>query len=189
LERRFFLAWGVAAMLIAGVAAAEEVVVPISLQVELIAKVAAYDRNFAARAGDHVRVLILTKAGDAQSARVAGQIQSAFGATDTVAGLPHSEVVAAFTNGPELAAACQSKRYAIVYVTPGLAGDLGAISKALSGVSVLSVTAVPEHVPNGIVLGFDMVSGKSKLLVNLTQARLQSVAFRAEMLKLMKVTE
>jgi hypothetical protein len=188
-DRRLFLAWGAAAVLVAGSAAGEEVVVPISLQVELLAKVATYDRNFAARAGDHVQVLVLTKAGDAQSARVAGQIQSSLGGTATVAGLPHTEVVATFTNGPELTAACRAKPYAIVFVTPGLAGDLAAISKALSGLSVLSVTAIPGYVPNGIVLGFDMISGKSKLLVNLTQARLQSVAFRAEMLKLMKVAE
>jgi hypothetical protein len=59
--------------------------------------------------------------------------------------------------------------------------------EALSGVDVLSVSPVPEYVEQGIVLGFDVVSGKPRLLVNLGQARLQHVALRAEVLKLMKV--
>jgi hypothetical protein len=44
-------------------------------------------------------------------------------------------------------------------------------------------------VPAGIVLGFDVVSGRPKLLVNLTQAKRQNVSLRAEALKLMKVYE
>ena len=45
------------------------------------------------------------------------------------------------------------------------------------------------HVPKGAVLGFDLVSGKPKLLVHLTQAKKQNAAFKAEALKLMKVFE
>src|SRR5439155_13682085 len=40
---------------------AEEVAVPIPLQAELIVKVAEYDRNFVARAGDRVQVLLIAK--------------------------------------------------------------------------------------------------------------------------------
>jgi hypothetical protein len=57
------------------------------------------------------------------------------------------------------------------------------------GVDVLSATGVPDYVPSGIVLGFDVVSGRPKLLVHLTQARLQKVELRADLLKLMKVFE
>ena len=47
----------------------------------------------------------------------------------------------------------------------------------------------PDYVPGGIVLGFDVVSGRPKLLVHLTQAKRQNVALRAEALKLMRVFE
>jgi hypothetical protein len=183
------LAFGVALLLEPAEAPAEDLVVPVSLQAELIAKVAAYDRNFAARAGDTVRTLIVSKNGDAQSARVAAQMQSALAGVGDVAGLPHTETVATFTSGGDLAAMVKSKGYAVVYITPGLDGDVGAIAGSLNGVSVLTVSAVPGYVPRGIVLGFDSVSGKSKLLANLTQARLQNVAFKSEILKLMKVYE
>jgi hypothetical protein len=170
-------------------ASAEDVVVPVSLQAELLAKVAAYDRNFASRAGNHVEVLILVKRGDAQSGRVGGQLQNALDGIGDFAGIGHSESIGVFTNAADLAAACKNKKIAVVYLTPGFDDDIGGIAGALNGTSVLTVSAVPGYVPKGIVLGFDSVSGKSKLLVNLTQARLQSVSFKSEILKLMKVFE
>jgi hypothetical protein len=57
----------------------------------------------------------------------------------------------------------------------------------LTPVSVLSVGDVPEYVPDGVVLGFDLEAGKPKLLVNLDQARRQNVEFTSDVLRLMKV--
>jgi hypothetical protein len=65
-------AWGPA------VATGDEVV-PFSRQVELLAKVALYDRNFAARAGARVRASVLVKPGNDASERAAGQLVSALG--------------------------------------------------------------------------------------------------------------
>jgi hypothetical protein len=169
--------------------AAEEIVVPVSLQVELLAKVAAYDRNFAARATDPVRVLVLTKPHDAQSIRVGVKIQSALNDLSDFVGLGVVATIGVFTTASDLAAACKAEKYAVVYLTPGFDNDIAAIAAALRGVSVLTVSTIPAYVPRGIVLGFDSASGKSKLLVNLTQARLQNIAFKAEILKLMKVFE
>jgi len=78
---------------------------------------------------------------------------------------------------------------AIVFVTPGFADDVDAIRGALDGVDVLSASAVADYVPKGVVLGFDLVSGKPKLLVNLTQAKKQQVDLSSDVLKLMKVYE
>ena len=168
---------------------AEDVAVPVGLQAELIAKVASYDKNFAERAGDRAQIAILTKAGNADSTRTAAHMQSALGALPQVGGLPHDEHMVTWSGGGALAAYVKARRIAIVYVTPGFAEDIAEMSGALDGVDVLSVAAVSEYVPKGIVLGFDLVSGKPKLLVNLTQAKRQKVSFKAEVLKMMKVFE
>ena len=44
-------------------------------------------------------------------------------------------------------------------------------------------------VPKGIVLSFDLVSGKPKIVVHLGQAKRQDVQFKAELLKLARVIE
>jgi hypothetical protein len=170
-------------------AGAEDVRVPISLQAELLSKVAGYDRNLQARAGARVRVLLVQRPGNDDSARAIGQLQSALSQIETIGGLPHDEVVVSWSDAPALAQRVKSQHAAIVFFTPGVADGLDAIRTALDGVDVLSVAAVADYVPRGIVLGFDLVEGKPKLLVNLGQARKQNVAFKAEVLKMMKVVQ
>ena len=170
-------------------ARAEDVSVPERLQAELVAKMAAYDRGFAHRAGDRVHVVIIDKPDDAESARAATHLESAFHALPDVGGLPHDEAIVAWQGVAALPEVVRARHASIVYFTPGFAPDIADIRAALDGVDVLSVTAVPEYVSRGIVLGFDVVSGKPKLLVNLAQARRQRVAFMAEVLKLAKVFE
>jgi hypothetical protein len=189
-QRRWALAAVVtAASALARVSDAETVAVPLELQAELLAKVASYDRNMPARAGDRVRVLILTKPDDAESARVGARFQRALQSVPLVGGLPHEERIVAYTKPAEIAEQCVNLHIAVVFLGPGLASDVVAIRDALSGLDVLSVSAVADYVERGIVLGFDVVSGKPKLLVNLSQARRQHVALRAEALKLMRIYE
>jgi hypothetical protein len=170
-------------------ALAQLVTVPIELQSELLAKVAAYDRNMQARSGERVQILLLTNGSDTESKRFAVRMQSALQTIGPIAGLPHDEHVAAFTSGAELAEDCRRRRLAIIVVGPSLGEQVSAIRDALNGVNVLTVAAVPGYVEPGIVLGFDVVSGKPKLLIHLTQARRQHVEMRAEVLKLMRVFE
>lgn len=168
-------------------ARAERVPVPVSVQVELLAKVAEYDRNLVDRAGEKVRVVLLVKADDAQAARVVAQMRAAFGSVETIADLPVDVSSVTYSDGAALRSLVTSKRVAIVYLTPGFQGDVPAIRAALDGVNVLSVSTVPEYVENGIVLGFDLASGKPKILVHLDQAKAQNVNFKASALKLMRI--
>ena len=168
---------------------AELVAVPIELQAELLAKVAGYDRNMAVRAGERLQVLLLTNAGDVESARFATRMQLALSSIAQISGLPHEERVAPFTSAADLAQQCRARRIAIVILSPGLGHEIAAIRDALNGVDVLTVASVADYVQQGVVLGFDVVSGKPKLLVHLTQARRQHVELRAEVLKLMRVFE
>ena len=53
---------------------------------------------------------------------------------------------------------------------------------------MLTVSAVPALVKQGVVLGFDLTAGRAKLLVDLNQAAKQRVAFGADVLGLMAVS-
>jgi hypothetical protein len=179
-----------ASLAVVRTSAAEEVAVPVNLQAELLAKVIEYDRSFPARAGERAHVLIVLKEGSTDSARVASTMQSALGRRDQIAGLPHDEQIAAYTTAPDLVATCRERHIAVIYFSPGFGEkEVEAIRAALEGVDVLSVASVPQYVEQGIVLGFDLISGRPKLLFHLTQAKKQHVALRGEALKLMKVFE
>ncbi len=170
-------------------ARAEDAAVPLAMQAQLLAKVAGYDRNLPARAQGTVRVLVVVKRDDAPSARAAAQVTSTLKELPTIAALPHVEETVTFTNATELASACRSKRAAIVYLTPSLAAESAAIGAALRGGDVLSFAGTAGEPARSVVVGFDLVSGRPQIVVNVTQARQQNVALKPELLKLAKVIE
>jgi len=187
LGRTIPLLVAVAVLLVARVLSAGGALVPAAIQADLLSKLSAYDKGFPARAGGvTARVLILTRPGDPESEVSAAEMKAAFARLDKLGGLRHEESVAAYEGAESLARRCRSENLAIVYFTPGLS-EFADVQAALSGLSVLTVTAVPEHVPKGVVLGFDLESGKPKIVLNLPQARKQMVDFPAKLLQLMRV--
>ncbi len=182
-------ALGASVVLVAQAIAAEEPAVPVGLQAELTAKIVAYDRNYVARAGGKAKLLIVSKPGDPESTKIANQAKAAFGGLAEVGGVPHEEVTLAYSGAKSLADEVAKHKATVVYLSTGLSPDIAAIAEALSGHDVVSIASVAADVPKGAVIGFDLVSGKPKLLVHLTQAKKQNAAFKAEALKLMKVFE
>lgn len=168
-------------------AEAETVQVPIAVQAGLLAKVAGFDRNFSARARGKAVVLLAGIPDDAESMRAAMEMKGALSQLDKVGDLQHEDEVVRFSGAAALAELVRARRAAIVYFGPGFGKHVPAVREAFATIDVLTVAAIPEYVAAGIVLGFDLVSGRSKLLVNLAQARRQQVAFPASVLNLMKV--
>lgn len=185
-SRRLFCLAGIAACAFrAADARADEL--PATLQVELIAKLAEYDKNMRPRAGDKLVVLVVAKSGNADSEREAGRVADAFGRLERIAGVPRETVRLLYSDGDEMAAACKKHHASIVYVSSALAGDAGAIARALESQSVMTVAPSAQMTKDGIVLGFELVSSRPKLFVNLPQAQKQNVAMAADALKLMTV--
>lgn len=171
-------------------AAADDVTVPVSLQIELMLKVASYDKNLKQRAGDRLRVAVLFKQDDADSARYAGQALKALSEVDDVSGMPVEPVSVIFTDAAALARFTREGGVSVLYVAPGFQdAELEAVARALDGISVLSAGALPRYTLRGLVLGFDLVGGKPKLWVHLERARRQHVELSSSVLKLMRVIE
>jgi hypothetical protein len=184
------LAWFFALILIVGItkhSAAEETPVPVSRQADLLVRVAAYDRNLPARAAGKVKVLIIRNDDDPDSRGVGAAMESAVRRFDTIGGLPSEVTGIAYPGGPQLAAMCRQGNISIVYLTPGLDAVLSELIQALDGVDVLTVSAIPRFVARGVVFGFDLVSGKPTLMINLSQAKRQNVAIDPNAVRLMQV--
>jgi len=170
--------------------AAEDVSVPVSLQMELLLKVASYDKNLKQRAGERVRVAVVFKLDDADSARYAGQALKALSEVDDVSGMPVEALSLIYSDAAGLARFTREGGVAVLYVAPGFGEtELEGIAQALDGVSVLSAGALAKYTLRGLVLGFDLAGGKPKLWVHLARARRQSVELSSSVLKLMRVIE
>jgi hypothetical protein len=161
--------------------------VPMERQVALLVAAAAADRNMAGRASGKVRVLVVSRAEDGASKRLVSSFLSALKGKRRIAGLPHEETSASFTTAAALAETCRTQKVAIVYLTPSLDGDVAAIAQALDGASLMTVAASADVVAKGAVIGFDLVSGRPQMVINVEQARKQSVQFDDGVLRLAKV--
>lgn len=167
----------------------DDISVPIPLQIELLLKVASYDKNLPQRAPTLVKVLLLTKTGNAQSSRI-GQAAARALEGKSAGNRPVEASLHEFVSAPVLASKIKEAKVAIVYVAPGFDNaELDAIAKALAGLSVLSAGAVTRFIDSGVVLGFELVSGKPKLVVHLRRARAQSVDLSSQVLKIVRVIE
>ena len=161
--------------------------VPASIQAELLAKLEGYDKGFPGRAGELANVALLVKTGSAKSELSAAEMKLALSRIERVGGLPHRETVIPFSTAAALAQKVKEGRFAVVYVTPGLDPEIVKIREALTNMDVLTLAGTPTYVPEGIVLGFEIESGKPKILINLEQAKRQSVKFPADLIRLMRV--
>jgi hypothetical protein len=160
--------------------------VPVRVQAELLVKVAAYDERLVARPGER-QVLLFMSPDHIDGEAMVKLMRSELGAFARIAGKPHKEELVRYQSPAALAEIVKQKNAAIAYFAPGLGASIAAIASALNGIQVLTVAALPEYVKLGAVLGFDLVSGKPKLLVHFEQARRQGVAFTPELLRLAKV--
>lgn len=181
-------AWGLT-LLNAGPVHADDVSVPISLQVDLLGRVAAYEQRFASQPNAEAVVLIVVRRGHTESARAAGQIEASVRRSATLGGRRVRTVQHSFSNGASLRAAVDSSEAAIAYLTPGLGDQAAGIAGALVGAPVLTVSAVGEDAERGIVLSFELVAARPTLVVNLRQARRQGVVFSSQLLRLARVIQ
>jgi hypothetical protein len=178
------------ATLSAGSARAKDVAVPVTLQVELLAKVLAHDRNLPSRAQGQVRVRIVANAADADSGRIANQLRNAVATRPTIADLPVEVSTADWSTAAKLVEDCRRDRISVLFLSTGIAPvEVTQLAAALAGADLFTATADPAVVQDGALLGFDLVSGKPKLVFHLSQARRQNVAVAAGVLQLMKVIE
>jgi hypothetical protein len=163
--------------------------VPLGLQVELLSKVADYDRTLPGRAEGIVRVVVVSRHGVAESTSSAARVVNALSSLPRISGLPHEDTAIEYTDASSLAALCRARSISILYMMPGLTDVDPEVARALTGVPVLTVSATADGVPKGIVLGFDLVGAKPKLVVSLSASRNQGVRLSSEVLKIATVIE
>lgn len=166
-----------------------DVRLPIALQAQLARRLGSFDRNFAARVGATAKVLVVRKAGDAESKRIASAFSSSLGALKDIAGVPLVIEELDFIDAASLASRCRSQKVSVLYFSVGLEGDMGSVATAFAGIDVLTIGALPAHAEKGAVVGFDLEEGHPKLVVNLARAKAQNVSFKAELLKLARIVE
>jgi hypothetical protein len=172
-----------AALCATQVAAAERV--PPRTQARLLAKIAQYDRNLVARQGVRI-VLLMRRANDAAAVALVDELAAELATIDRIAGREHQRFILDFVSPEALRLTVQRRNAAIVFLA-GLGDGVPAAANALKDLTVLSAAPTGADAERGSVVGFDVVSGRVQLVVNLPRAKDQHVDFRPEFLRLARV--
>ena len=163
--------------------------VPLPLQVELSTKVIEYVQLPPVLSLDRIRIGIVVKSGSPESMRAGAELKAGFDRVARMAGHPHEQIIVEWSSPKALAEHSRSLSLTVLYFTPGLDAEIGPTAAALAGQSIVTIGAVDSFVSNGLLLGFELVSGHPKMIFNLRQAKKQEVVLRAAVIKLMRIVE
>jgi hypothetical protein len=179
-----------ALVLVMAAAAAADPMVPFDVQVPLVLKALTYDRNLKTRAGDHVRIAVITPAKAGRE--VAEDFLSSISQLPdrTVNGLPVTFREVAVTDESGLDQALRTGRWAVAYVLPGFRADeLALVKRVCASRQILAVAAEVDDVERGMAFGVGAASGKPQIVVNLPSAKASGTDFDLALLRLARVIQ
>jgi hypothetical protein len=173
--------------LITGSGQADELTVPLALQVDLLDRVVRFERGYAGHADTSALVVVVVAKGDvAASVRAAAQAGAAIDEIGNLGARRAKVETQTFSSPAALRAA--AREAVVLYLMPGFDGaDLQGIAAAFANSNVLTVGASNGDAENGAALSFQLESSKPRVVVNLRQARAQGLDFNAQFLRLVKV--
>jgi hypothetical protein len=176
-------------VLLAGPVYSQSEELPPERQVPILTRALAYDENLKNRAGDELVVAILAKAGSKPSEQAADAVSRAFSGLSgiKVQGLPLRSARLTYSNAGALSTAIKGQGIDVVYVCPGLDGELPAILEVTKKEHVLSMGSREEHITKGASLGVFLISSKPTICVNLAASKAEGAAFGSDLLRLAKV--
>lgn len=173
-------------------AVAQEVAVPVAVQIPILVKILNFDRALPGRAGGRLVVGVLFQGRYRTSANVADEVcrslrelaPSAFGGLES---LERSCVAIDLDATPALDSAIKRQRVQVLYVSPLRAFPLGDIIAISRAGQITTLTGVPRYVETGLAIGLDMKRERPEIVINLAASRAEGADLTAHLLKLARV--
>jgi hypothetical protein len=180
---------GGAAALAPRVLAAQEVAVPVAVQIPILVKVLNFDRNLAERAGGQLVVGVLFQSRYRTSANVANEVCQALGVLPpgALGAMELSCVAIDLDATSALDSALKRNRVQVLYVSPLRAVALGDVTAVSRAAGITTLTGVPRYVETGLAIGLDMKGERPEIVINLAASRAEGADLTAHLLKLARV--
>jgi hypothetical protein len=188
--RRFGLVLGLVALLRAtGLAAAEPMPLTPDLQVPLILKILTYDRHFEAKAGRDLAIGIVYAPADPSSVKAANDISDTLFrfAGKTVKRLGIRYFLIEFTTPEKLEQSIAQRGISVLYLAPGNAKNLAAVTKVSQARGITTATGVPDYVRKGVSVGIGIADDRPQILINLPSTKAEGSEFDLSLLRIATV--
>jgi hypothetical protein len=163
-------------------AAAQDVPVPVEVQVPLLLKILTFDRALAGVA-DPLVVAIVFQGRNRASTAIGEDVRGRLAA----AVRPVRIVVIDLDEISDLRAALIRDTVRVLYVAPLQAVSVSTITAATRGERIVSMTGVPRYVEQGLAVGIDLNGPRPEIVINLAASRAEGADFSAQLLKLARL--
>jgi hypothetical protein len=165
---------------------AQEMEVPVAMQLPLFFKVMSFDRQLRARASGMLVLAIAYQSGYRASADAKDEAWQSAHAVREIVGMPMS-VVAIDLDREDLDAALTRSGATLLYVAPLRGIDVKQFASATRAAHVTTLTGVVRYVELGLAVGVRLRGDRPRIVVNLAASRLEGAELAAELLKLADV--
>lgn len=181
----------IAALLLLAPLRAQEVPVPVEVQVTLFVKILSFDRHLNARPAGPVVLGVLYQGRYPTSDHVAERFRAAAGRVrDEGAAGPSFQIVAIDLDEiQDLAEALERHQVLVLYVSPLRAMDVKDIALVARRGGVVTLTGVPRYVQAGLGIGLDLKDNRPEIIINLSATRAEGADLDAQLLKLARIVE
>jgi hypothetical protein len=169
---------------------AQEMVVPVKLQLALLLKVLTFDRNLNQRAGDELVIAICYQQEYDRSVKVKDEILSVMQASpvDKIGDLP-LRFSSIDMGKSDLEKAISKEDVDVLYFTPLRDVSLQTIASVSRAKKTLTLTGVPDYVKSGLAVGIGTKEEKPLIIINLPAAKAEGADFSSQLLKLAEVIQ
>lgn len=169
---------------------AQEMVVPVKMQLALLLKVLTFDRNLKQRAGDELVIAICYQQEYNRSVKVKDEILSVMQVSpvDKIGDLP-LRFSSIDIEKDDLAKAISKEDVDVLYITPLRSVAMKTITAVSRVEKTRTLTGVPDYVKSGLAVGIGTKEGKPLIIINLPTAKAEGADFSSELLKLAKVIQ
>lgn len=166
---------------------AQEMEIPVSIQVPLFLKVLSFDRRHESRADEALVLGVVFQSRNRASLTTKNEVLHAVTSVNGSASLVRA--LAIDIDEEPLDSAIARTGATVIYVAPLRALDIAEVARVTRAAGVTTFTGVPDYVKLGLSVSVRLQGERPKLLVNLPASRLEGADFSAELLKLALVVQ
>lgn len=177
------------AFLFAGIGFAQQISVPVNVQVPLFFKIISYNRNIAQLQGSKLVIGIIYQGRNRYSKNIKEEIEEYTSENPGTIATRSVEFVFLDVDKASIWSLLAKTAVHAVYITPLRAYDIDEITSVTRELKLLSITAVEDYVEKGISVGIGLKSDKPVILINLNACKNEGINFSAQLLKIAKLVE
>jgi hypothetical protein len=169
---------------------AQDINVPMDVQVPIIRKVFEFDRELVGRSGEAIRIAVLYQVGNRESLKAAEDVEDAIRSMGPaiVEGLPIEFELLAWSSARELESELDHREIDVLYVMPFRAVSIAVIARIARARGIRTASAVPSYVDDHLCVAVDLVGGRPQIVINRQASTAEGSAFSAQLLKLARLT-